>query len=103
MQDYSLVHLIRYYLIIFTNIQFFRFVKKWISVFRLPSLYFCYYDQKYGDGLLTSENFLLHISSAGLTVDGFRGIIKLGKRDDMPHKEEPHGKLEKFPWGSSCL
>lgn len=53
--------------------------------------------------LPSSENFLLHISSAGLTVDGFRGIIKLGKRDDMPHKEEPHGKLEKFPWGSSCL
>ena len=33
----------------------------------------------------------------------FCGIIKLGKRDDMPHKEEPHGKLEKFLWGSFLL
>lgn len=28
----------------------------------------------------------------------FCDIIKLGKRDDKPHKKEPHGKLEKFLW-----
>lgn len=33
----------------------------------------------------------------------FCGIIKLDKRDDKPHKKEPHGKLEKFLWGSFLL